>query len=74
MCGEMIGVRFNKNFDWVGGNICFFEERAIIVVFHLYENHFTTQFKTQSERKNYHKGKKEGSEDTKLDVDSLCAL
>ncbi len=24
--GEMIGVRFNKNFDWVGGNICFFEE------------------------------------------------
>ena len=24
--GEMIGVRFNKDFDWVGGNICFFEE------------------------------------------------
>ena len=24
--GEMIGVRFNKDFDWVGGNICFFEQ------------------------------------------------
>lgn len=23
--GEMIGVRFNQNFDWVGGSICFFE-------------------------------------------------
>jgi hypothetical protein len=23
--GEMIGVRYNKDFDWVGGNICFFE-------------------------------------------------
>ncbi|MFN8355981.1 MAG: hypothetical protein U0Y10_16115 [Spirosomataceae bacterium] len=24
--GEMIGVRFNKDFDWVGGSTCFFEE------------------------------------------------
>ncbi|MGA0558643.1 hypothetical protein ACO2Q8_18425 [Larkinella sp. VNQ87] len=24
--GEMIGVRFNKDFDWVGGTVCFFEE------------------------------------------------
>lgn len=24
--GEMIGVRFNKDFDWVGGSSCFFEE------------------------------------------------
>lgn len=24
--GEMIGVRFNKDFDWVGGNICYCEE------------------------------------------------
>lgn len=23
--GEMIGVRYNKDFDWVGGNICYFE-------------------------------------------------
>ncbi|MCS6821387.1 MAG: hypothetical protein NZ551_05915 [Microscillaceae bacterium] len=23
--GEMIGVRFNKDFDWVGGTVCFFE-------------------------------------------------
>ncbi|MCY7352764.1 MAG: hypothetical protein LH606_19250 [Cytophagaceae bacterium] len=23
--GEMIGVRFNKDFTWVGGSICFFE-------------------------------------------------
>lgn len=23
--GEMIGVRFNKNFDWVGGSTCFME-------------------------------------------------
>lgn len=23
--GEMIGVRFNKDFDWVGGSVCFFE-------------------------------------------------
>ncbi|GAA4450245.1 hypothetical protein GCM10023189_10580 [Nibrella saemangeumensis] len=23
--GEMIGVRFNKDFDWVGGSICYFE-------------------------------------------------
>jgi hypothetical protein len=23
--GEMIGVRYNKDFDWVGGTICFFE-------------------------------------------------
>ena len=23
--GEMIGVRYNKDFDWVGGSICFFE-------------------------------------------------
>lgn len=23
--GEMIGVRFNQDFDWVGGSICFFE-------------------------------------------------
>ncbi|MES2654421.1 MAG: hypothetical protein V4620_02475 [Bacteroidota bacterium] len=23
--GEMIGVRYNKDFDWVGGNIAFFE-------------------------------------------------
>ncbi|MCY7357158.1 MAG: hypothetical protein LH609_06745, partial [Rudanella sp.] len=22
--GEMIGVNFNKNKDWVGGTICFF--------------------------------------------------
>lgn len=24
--GEMIGVRFNKDFDWVGGSICFMEK------------------------------------------------
>jgi len=24
--GEMIGVRFNKDFDWVGGTVCFFEQ------------------------------------------------
>ncbi|MES2381082.1 MAG: hypothetical protein V4538_08580 [Bacteroidota bacterium] len=24
--GKMIGVRYNKDFDWVGGNIAFFEE------------------------------------------------
>ena len=24
--GEMIGVRFNKNFDWVGGSTCFMEQ------------------------------------------------
>ena len=24
--GEMIGVRFNKDFDWVGGTVCFFEK------------------------------------------------
>jgi hypothetical protein len=24
--GEMIGVRFNKDFDWVGGTVCFMEE------------------------------------------------
>lgn len=23
--GEMIGVRYNKDFDWVGGSICYFE-------------------------------------------------
>jgi hypothetical protein len=23
--GEMIGVNFNKNKDWVGGTVCFFE-------------------------------------------------
>lgn len=23
--GEMIGVRFNKDFDWVGGSVCFME-------------------------------------------------
>lgn len=23
--GEMIGVRYNKDFDWVGGTVCFFE-------------------------------------------------
>ncbi len=23
--GEMIGVKFNKDKTWVGGNICFFE-------------------------------------------------
>jgi hypothetical protein len=25
--GEMIGVRFNKDFDWVGGTVSFFEEK-----------------------------------------------
>ena len=24
--GEMIGVRYNKDFDWVGGSICFMEQ------------------------------------------------
>ncbi|MDI9876078.1 hypothetical protein [Flectobacillus rivi] len=24
--GEMIGVRFNKDFDWVGGTVCFMEK------------------------------------------------
>ncbi len=24
--GEMIGVRFNKDFDWVGGSVCFMEK------------------------------------------------
>ena len=24
--GEMIGVRYNKDFDWVGGAICYFEQ------------------------------------------------
>jgi hypothetical protein len=24
--GEMIGVNFNKNKDWVGGSVCFFEQ------------------------------------------------
>jgi hypothetical protein len=24
--GEMIGVRYNKDFDWVGGSICFMEK------------------------------------------------
>ena len=24
--GEMIGVNFNKNKDWVGGTVCFFEQ------------------------------------------------
>jgi hypothetical protein len=24
--GEMIGVNFNKNKDWVGGTVCFFEK------------------------------------------------
>lgn len=24
--GKMIGVRYNKDFTWVGGNIAFFEE------------------------------------------------
>ena len=24
--GEMIGVNFNKNKDWVGGSVCFFEK------------------------------------------------
>jgi len=24
--GEMIGVRYNKDFDWVGGSICYFEK------------------------------------------------
>lgn len=24
--GEMIGVRYNQDFDWVGGSICFFEQ------------------------------------------------
>jgi hypothetical protein len=24
--GEMIGVRYNKDFDWVGGSVCFMEK------------------------------------------------
>ena len=24
--GKMIGVRYNKDFNWVGGNIAFFED------------------------------------------------
>jgi hypothetical protein len=25
--GKMIGVDYNKNFDWVGGSCAFFEEK-----------------------------------------------
>jgi hypothetical protein len=24
--GKMIGVRYNKNKDWVGGTLCYFEK------------------------------------------------